>query len=492
MSASPFAHAPVPQPLTAAIRGGKRPFSSIRLRYATVATLLAALTFGLGGGLALTLYRNSLVGNVEQSVRTAAQQIGASVQLARAPDPIPMPVGPEIPRVEVLDSQGHIVTGDPASVASPPLLGLVRSVRGGVVTIVDPRGLPEHRAAVLVRHVATRWGDFTIVVSQSLDAADAKAAHALRLSGLLALLSLAIVGLVAWLTTGHTLRRVEKIRSEVAGITASGDLRREVPVSATDELGCLGQTLNQLLAAVANSDERQRRFVADAAHEIRTPLAGMTTSVDVAVRHPDTVDPEWLSDLAEGHRRLTLLVNDLLELAALDGHAPRSLMLVDLAGVVADAVRRPVPAGVRIETQLVEPIYVEGVETQLMRIVVNLVDNAVRHASARVDVRLSSEGGQVRLEVADDGPGVPSEDRDLIWERFGRSGGDRSRLAGGTGLGLALVKELAETHGGSVGVGVDGHLGGGLFVVELPLPDGSFDSARGRSDFRELTRGAVR
>ena len=134
------------------------------------------------------------------------------------------------------------------------------------------------------------------------------------------MISLAAIGTVAWLTVGRTLRRVERLRSQVATVTASGDLGRRVPETGTDELAGLGLTMNEMLEALERSAERQRRFVADAAHELRTPIAGLSASLEVAVSHPEiTRDRSWIGELADGHRRLGRLVNDLLSWPASRG-----------------------------------------------------------------------------------------------------------------------------------------------------------------------------
>ncbi len=304
-------------------------------------------------------------------------------------------------------------------------------------------------------------------------ASTAKDTDAVRLSAILGVISLAAIGTVAWLTVGRTLRRVERLRSQVATVTASGDLGRRVPETGTDELAGLGLTMNEMLEALERSAERQRRFVADAAHELRTPIAGLSASLEVAVSHPEiTRDRSWIGELADGHRRLGRLVNDLLVLASLEGDAPKRRDPVDLAGVVADATRRPVPPGVRLRAGRVDRAIVPGDATQLTRVVTNLVDNALRYARGTVDVTLKAQGPQAVISVADDGPGIAPADRERIWDRFVRLDDDRSRTSGGTGLGLALVRELVTAHGGTVSVTGSADPPGAVFIVCLPLLSG--------------------
>jgi signal transduction histidine kinase len=444
--------------------------SSLRLRYAITATLFAGVTFAVGGALALTLYHDNLVSNIDNGVRGTAKAIAAAAKRAPLPDPIPMPVASGVPRVQVLNSANQVISGDPASVADPPMLTLARDQNQRVVSVAHPANLPERRAAVVAIHTTSPTGPLTIVAAASLDPADDKTNQALEISALLGVTSLAVVAAVAWLTAGGTLRRVEWLRAQVAATTSSGDLARRVPEAGTDELSRLGSTLNEMLAAMSRSAERQRRFVADAAHELRTPLAGLSASLEVATSHPEMVtDRTWIAELAEGHRRLGRLVNDLLVLASLDGGAPPRRHTVDLAGVVTDGTRRRTPTGVELRAERIEHAVVSGDEFQLARVVTNLVDNALHHTRGAVQVALIIEDGQAVITVADDGPGIPAADREQIWGRFVRLDNDRARASGGSGLGLALVKELVEAHGGTVSAAEPADGPGALFVVRLPL-----------------------
>jgi signal transduction histidine kinase len=385
-----------------------------------------------------------------------------------------MPVGLGVPRIEILTASGRILTGDPASVANPPMLNLAqaKAKAGRIFDVSHPAYLPVRRAAVITLRIVGTAGPLTIIVVGSLDQADAQTNHALALSGLLAAVSLAVVAAVAWFTTGRTLRRVERIRALVSSIATSDDLSQRVPDSGYDELGRLAHTLNQMLAVLADNVDRHRRFVADAAHELRTPLSGVTAAFDVAVRHPETIDSGWIHELAASHRGLSHLIDDLLELAALDGGAPRHHQTLDLANIVTDAIRQPLPRGLRISAEQIQSAHVNGNPTQLARIVTNLIDNAVRHARSTVEVTLRSHHEHAVLSIADDGPGIPAADHKRVWERFVRLDTSRSRSSGGTGLGLALVKQLVQAHGGSATVTRAEMLGGAQFTVHIPLSHG--------------------
>ncbi|MGA5029894.1 ATP-binding protein [Streptomyces cellulosae] len=274
-------------------------------------------------------------------------------------------------------------------------------------------------------------------------------------------LLLGVVAAVTWLVTGRALRPVEGIRREMAAITASEDLRRRVPEPAThDEIARLARTTNATLAALESSVERQRRFVADASHELRSPIASLRTQLEVAAAHPELLD---LDGAVEDTVRLQNLAADLLLLARLDAGERPAGTRVDLA-----ALAREEAAGrqrVRVEA---EPAEVSGSRGQLGRVLANLLDNAERHARERITVTVRREGGEAVVGVADDGEGVAEADRERIFERFVRLDAARSRDDGGAGLGLAIARDVAVRHGGTLTAGA-APAGGALFELRLPL-----------------------
>jgi len=306
------------------------------------------------------------------------------------------------------------------------------------------------------------------VAALSLDPAAAQARKTSEFTAALAVGALAVVAAVCWLTAGWALRPVERLRREAAAIAASGELSGRLAGLGTDELARLGGTLNTMLASLEASVDRQRRFVADAAHEMRTPLAGMTTTLEVARTHPQT-SQTLVGDLLAGHRRLARLVNDLLILAAVDGQAPQRAEPVDLAGVITDCSRRPAPDGITLRLGRLDRVFVLGDETQLSRVVSNLVDNALRYAASAVELSMRQDGGHAVISVSDDGPGIPAADRSRIWERFARLDDDRSRASGGTGLGLAMVRELTVAHAGTASVAGTQQGPGATLLVRLPV-----------------------
>lgn len=289
-----------------------------------------------------------------------------------------------------------------------------------------------------------------------------------------------LVGLVVWVVTGRALRPVERLRRQVDSIGAS-DLSRRVD-AGDDELGALAATMNRMLGRLEQSQAVQRRFVSDASHELRSPLATMRQYAELAVAYPETVPTEELGEVvvAEGER-MQDLVEGLLLLARLDEGQRPPTAPVDLDDLVlrdADRLRRSgggTGAAVEVDTSGVGPGRVEGNDRLLARVVRNLVDNAARHAEGRITLRVRSEsterGQWVQFTVADEGAGVPPEDRERIFDRFTRLDEGRARDAGGSGLGLAIVRDVVETHGGTVSVST-GDGAGAVLTVDLPADPG--------------------
>lgn len=275
-------------------------------------------------------------------------------------------------------------------------------------------------------------------------------------------LLLAVVAGVTWLVTRRALRPVEGIRRELAAITAAADLTRRVPEPDThDEVARLALTTNETLAALETSVERQRRFVADASHELRSPIASLRTQLEVGVAHPGLLD---VAGAVEDTVRLQRLAADLLLLARLDaGEGPVSGARVDLAALVREEAAGR--GDVAVDAESVE---VAGSRGQLGRVLANLLDNARRHARSAVTVTVRQAGEWAVFEVADDGDGVPEADRERIFERFVRLDDARGRDDGGAGLGLAIARDVAVRHGGTLTVR-ETPTGGALFELRLPI-----------------------
>jgi len=276
----------------------------------------------------------------------------------------------------------------------------------------------------------------------------------------------AAVAALAWLLTGRVLRPVASITDRAATISG-GSLDARVPVpKSRDEISTLAVTVNEMLDRLEADDRTRRRFISDASHELRSPVAVMRNDAEVALEHPDTTDVRQLaSAVAEESSRLSTIIDDLLALARHDEGVAAPTDEIDLDDIVlAEAARtRRVP----VDTSNVSAGRVRGRQDEITRMVSHLIDNAARHAVATVQVSLRTSAHAVELTVDDDGPGVDATDRDRIFERFTRLDDARTRDEGGAGLGLAVVRSIAERSGGTV-VADRSPLGGARFRVSLP------------------------
>jgi len=262
----------------------------------------------------------------------------------------------------------------------------------------------------------------------------------------------ALLALVAWRVMGATLRPVEALRAGAEEITGGARSDRLPVPDSRDEIHRLAVTLNDMLHRLDTARVRQRAFVADAAHELRSPLTNMRTELEVAQRLPDSTDwPALTDDLLTDVDRLSRLVDDLLLLARADDGSTRALTrraeTVELGQLLGEVAAR-YPA-VRYERPAV-PLRTHGERDAIGRVVANLLDNAVRHAASAVRLTVTADGAYQMISVSDDGPGIPATDRERVFDRFTRLDDARARDAGGSGLGLAIVRELVRRHGGTV------------------------------------------
>jgi signal transduction histidine kinase len=312
--------------------------------------------------------------------------------------------------------------------------------------------------------------DLTVVAARSLDEAQAASSASLVTLGVAVPVALLVLGVTTWLVVGRALRPVEAMRREVDEVTAARLDRRLRDPGGRDEIARLARTLNGMLDRLDASARAQRRFVGDASHELKTPLATIRQHAEVAVLHPGSIDgPALAGTVLAEEARLTALVQGLLVLARADegelGVARRPVDLDDL--VVAETSRLRASSPLRVDATGVGPARVSGDAPLLGQVVRNLVANAARHATSQVSLALAERDGRAVLTVDDDGGGVPVAERGRVFERFVRLDEARDRDAGGSGLGLAIVAEIVRVHGGAVSVD-DSPLGGARFAVDLP------------------------
>ncbi|MGH3312884.1 MAG: sensor histidine kinase [Streptomyces sp.] len=441
---------------------------SVRARAAWGATLVVAVALVAAGIAVVAVLRGGLADNARLEAENAARAVGAEVSRVDAGGVGEVDGLDEDEPAQVVGAGGNVLGSDETLRGRGPIADFNR-VEGDE----DVEGESEEEVLALPLEDGGT-GDFSVVAVQStlrdgtpvtvyagasLEDQQEAVSSVTRamLLGLPALL--AVVAGVTWLVTRRALRPVEGIRGELAGIMASTDLSRRVPEpQARDEVARLARTTNETLAALESSVERQRRFVADVSHELRSPIASLRTQLEVGAAHPELLD---VDGAVRDTVRLQELAADLLLLARLDAGERPGEGRVALGALVREAVAERRPRPVRVGE--LDEGEVTGSPGQLGRVVRNLLDNAQRHAASEVRVAVRAAGEWVELEVSDDGSGVPEGERERIFERFVRLDEARSREEGGAGLGLAIARDVAERHGGTLRVA-----GGSSFVLRLP------------------------
>src|SRR4051794_4945412 len=440
---------------------------SLRLRITVITVVVVGAVAAVGVLLALLALRSELIRAADEAVELRAGEVAELATRGALPTTLPPTQDPETFAEVVAD--GQMVT------ATEGLEGHHRfalsEVGGGEVTVGEVPRLPFPEAGpfrVVKRGVDTPKGPATVFVGVSIGHLEHTMLTATRIGATGLVVLVMVLAAAMWLAIGRALAPVEAIRVRADAI-AGHNLDRRVPMPAQqDEIGRLARTVNQMLARLERSAEQQRNFVADAAHELRTPI----TSLRVQLENARDLDGgnHRTADMLHETRRMEGLVDQLLLLARADADVPwvhRSM--VDLDDVIDAAVSSLETDGrITVDTSAVEPVQTCGDAALLEQVVLNLVKNALTHACHTVRVSLSAVGPEMAvLYVDDDGPGVPEGRRDDVFERFVRLDESRDRDGGGMGLGLAIVAEIVSAHGGHVSV-VESPTGGARFVVELP------------------------
>jgi two-component system OmpR family sensor kinase len=399
---------------------------------------------------------------IDQGLRSRADDLAASVRRgdSRLSEARKTRLATEQESVaQVLAADGAVVDATPLLHGRPLLdrAALGRATQSTIV--VDGVTVPgsDDPFRLLATPIEARGERRVIVVAASLEARDEALDGLLTqllLGGPLALLLSSLAG---YAVAAGALRPVESMRREAEEVSASEPGRR-LPVSpARDELGRLGETLNEMLGRLETALARERRFVADASHELRTPLALLRTELELALRHPRT--PEQLEaalrSAAEETDRLSQLAEDLLVLARADqGRLPlrreRLSAAELLAGVGARQLRRAQRAGRRLEVDAHTGVELHADRLRVEQALGNLVENALRHGTGRIVLSAAKHDGRVELHVRDEGPGFPEPFVGRAFERFSRA--EVGRSSSGAGLGLAIADVIARAHGGSAHV----------------------------------------
>src|SRR3954451_2056729 len=429
------------------------------------ATALVAVAMMFASWLLVATVRSSLredqrseshlvVNSALHTLQERAQR-GVSISL-----PLPGPPGYAI---LLLDRDGRIVGGS-QGFSSGRFADIIP--KGAASEIVDDEGHPFPNAIAGERHtwfvdnrvydflpLTVRIGDSSVgafLVATAPSGAIESSVHTLKTTLWWAVpILLVVIGLIAWGVTGRALRPVETIRAEVTAISHTSLDRRVSEPRARDEVGRLARTMNDMLDRLQDASDRQRRFVSDASHELRSPVSAMRATGEVALAHPDAADWQLVvRRMLTEDDRMEQIVGDLLELARGEDAALPDTP-VDLDDVALEEVARARRSGVTVQSGAVSAGRVRGSREQLTRVVRNLLDNATRHADTTVRIALGttedhptpSSGeatnghGSVVLVVEDDGRGIPPEERERVFERFTRLDEGRARDEGGVGLG---------------------------------------------------------
>jgi len=444
---------------------------SLRARIGTLAALVAGLAVALVSFAAFVTVRinimQTLDANLLNRATSAAQsELANPLAITRvSPDVL----GAADLRIGLLDAYGTVLSAE----GSPPLSSAELAVARG---LEQSSVRTAHENNVVYRVVSVQAGrGWALVMAQRLDATYQVLTGlglALPLVGGAGVAIAAIAGIAV---AGAGLRPVQRLTEAAERVAATGELR-PIPVTGSDELARLTQSFNEMLSALAASQDQQRRLVADAGHELRTPLTSMRTNLELlaaaerpgAPTLPEGERAEILADVSAQVAELSTLVGDLVELARED---PPQVVheWVELPDVVSRALARARRRAGDVEfAATLVPWSLVGDATALERAVLNLLDNAAKWSPPGGTVRVQMrplDGWSTVLEVADTGPGIAEQDLPRVFDRFYRADGARTML--GSGLGLSIVRQVAIRHGGAVWAGRAPE-GGALLVLQLP------------------------
>lgn len=446
------------------LRGG------LRLRTSAAATLVVALVLAAASLAFVVLQRHQLESSLSDVARQQASDVAAQVRREGAQVDL-VGGGGDQALVQVVDGDRSVVTasasveGEPPVVALAPAPGEVLTVSGVELPIGEGEGF-----VVAAEGVESPDGPMVVLAAQSLETVQESTTVVGRLLLLGAPLVLLTVALIMYWLTGRALAPVEAMRRRVATIDGTTTLSARVPVPpGSDEIARLAETMNSMLTRLQHAADAQRRFVGDASHELRSPLSTIRAAHEIQALHPDSTD--WAttsSEVLAELDRVDRLVADLLLLARSDEHGlTLRLHDVDLDDLVhAEATRLRRTPGLEVLISA-PPVRVQGDEHHLARALRNLTDNAQRHALTRVELRLTTTSDTARIEVIDDGPGIPAAEHERVFERFVRLDASRARDSGGTGLGLPIARQITRAHGGDLTS--DSHPGSTRFVLTVPL-----------------------
>lgn len=440
---------------------------TVRTRVTVIAGLALSVAVVLGLLIMYELQVESVRRTIDGQLRTYAQQITQSGSNGTWPNPLPPSTLDANAEAQVLAGGGQVLAatrtlqGLPALYALPP--GVTTPVRQKAADGAIPA---EVRVVAQRATVAGRPVTIITVTSTGVLARLNEASARLLTFGVPGIVLLAAA--TVWLVVGRALRPVEQIRHAVTAITAA-DLAQRVPEPGTqDEIGQLAHTMNDMLARLEDAAYRQRRFVADASHELRSPLTAIRTSLEVGLAHPDRAPWPTIAERAVRQSiRLEELIQQLLLLARSDDRQLAATRHpVDLHALLEE-IRATTVTDVTFNLSAPTDATLPGNPELLSRMFRNIIDNALRYARDRVDVTIDAAPDRVHVEIIDNGPGIPADQRERVFDRFVRLDPSRERTSGSTGLGLAIAKEIATAHHGTITI-TDTPGGGTRVTVTLP------------------------
>jgi signal transduction histidine kinase len=402
-------------------------------------------------------------------VRTAEAWNRVLPLIRQGPLPSVLP-GDKGEAIQVVDARSRVVAATPQLLSKPPMATFRQTNRNvrAARTLCPPAGLKGCMTVVsykVFQSDGTIWLLYMAVPVVPWYGSSAALFLAIGVSVLMT----TMVAAGTFLATNSTLAPMNAIRTELAEITSTG-LDRRVPVPGNnEEIKFLAETVNATLDRLEGAYQQLRRFTSDASHDLRSPITAMRVQVEEAKLHPDETDWPKMADAQEASlNRLEAIVTDLLTLARLDARAPFTHEATDLGRLVGVELDRRTYR-VEIIRDLHQNVFVNCDRLRIIRVLVNLLDNAERHATSQVTVSVRAEGPTVTLEVIDNGAGIASEHRETVFDRFTRLEASCNRDAGGTGLGLAIAREIAEAHQGTLTIQDSER--GARFVLRLPVSD---------------------
>ena len=447
---------------------------SLRARITILATTIFVVAFSIAILLSVVALTNSLTRALDRSAVRTGEEVANLVNASDLPEQLLAGSG-GVFMVQVVDSGDYVLAASPSADAAVSMLlpdELARAKAGETVTVPGSRVGSDAPVRVVAVNAGTKAAPRTVLVGADIGRLQDSA----QINREIGLYSIPVMGAVMALATyfivGSSLRGVSALRRGADQITATGRMSSRLPVpQSRDETYRLAVTLNAMLDRLEATTEGQRRFVGDAAHELRSPIASLRTQFEVAsILGPETDWDELMSDAMVDLGRLTRLVDDLLALARSDetaGELRRKVPvdLTEMADEVVGGYSGATAADVTVADDGSHP-QVMGDPDALRRVAVNLIDNAVRYANSSVHVNVAGLNGRAILTVADDGPGIPADKREAVFDRFVRLDTARARDTGGTGLGLSIVREIVTGHGGTVQL--SDNAPGVLVTVSLP------------------------